>query len=138
MTHASLFIGIGGFDYAAALLVWINIFDCEIDAFCRKVLEYHFPNSVHYGDITKQIFKEWRGKSMCFPEDSLASLSVWPDNEKERTILVRDNNMDEWKADFFSNYKEDVFRYGCVSESYIKCIPYNEQTKHLLGTKNDI
>ena len=53
MTHASLFSGIGGFDYAAALLGWINIFDCEIDAFCRKVLEYHFPNSVHYGDITK-------------------------------------------------------------------------------------
>ena len=62
LTHASLFSGIGGFDYAAALLGWINIFDCEIDAFCRKVLEYHFPNSVHYGDITKQIFKEWRGK----------------------------------------------------------------------------
>lgn len=62
MTHASLFSGIGGFDYAAALLGWINIFDCEIGAFCRKVLEYHFPNSVHYGDITKQIFKEWRGK----------------------------------------------------------------------------
>jgi DNA (cytosine-5)-methyltransferase 1 len=62
MTHASLFSGIGGFDYASALLGWINIFDCEIDAFCRKVLEYHFPNSVHYGDITKQIFKEWRGK----------------------------------------------------------------------------
>lgn len=62
MTHASLFSGIGGFDYAAALLGWINIFDCEIDAFSRKVLEYHFPNSVHYGDITKQIFKEWRGK----------------------------------------------------------------------------
>ena len=55
MTHASLFSGICGFDYAAALLGWINIFDCEIDAFCRKVLEYHFPNSVHYGDITKQI-----------------------------------------------------------------------------------
>ena len=42
------------------------------------------------------------------------------------------------KPIFFSNYKEDVFRYGCVSGSYIKCIPYNEQTKHLLGTKNDI
>lgn len=42
MTHASLFSGIGGFDYAAALLGWINIFDCEIDAFCRKVLEYHY------------------------------------------------------------------------------------------------
>jgi hypothetical protein len=55
-----------------------------------------------------------------------------------RTSFSDLNNMDEWKADFFSNYKEDVFLYGCVSESYIKCIPYNEQTKHLLGTKNDI
>lgn len=55
-----------------------------------------------------------------------------------RTSFSDLNNMDEWKADFFSNYKEDVIRYGCVSESYIKCIPYNEQTKHLLGTKNDI
>lgn len=88
--------------------------------------------------LQNQYLRNGGGKSMCFPEDSLASLSAWPDKEKERTILVRDNNMDEWKADFFSNYKEDVFRYGCVSGSYIKCIPYNEQTKHLLGTKNDI
>lgn len=28
------------------------------------------------------------GKSMCFPEDSLASLSAWPDKEKERMITV--------------------------------------------------
>ena len=55
-----------------------------------------------------------------------------------RTSFSDLNNMDEWKADFFSNYKEDVFRYGCVPGSYIKSIPYNEQTKHLLGTKNDI
>lgn len=28
------------------------------------------------------------GKSMCFPEDSLASLSAWPDKEKEWMITV--------------------------------------------------
>ena len=28
------------------------------------------------------------GKSMCFPEDSLASLSAWPDKEKEQMITV--------------------------------------------------
>lgn len=71
MTHASLFSGIGGFDYAAALLGWINIFDCEIDAFCRKVLEYHFPNSVHYGDIfNKQSFGCIRTTWQNFPTQS--------------------------------------------------------------------
>ena len=28
------------------------------------------------------------GKSMCFPEDSLAGLSAWSDKEKERMITV--------------------------------------------------
>lgn len=89
MTHASLFSGIGGFDYAAALLGWINIFDCEIDAFCRKVLEYHFPNSVHIMEILQNKYlRNGGGKSMCFPEDSLASLSAWPGKEKERMITV--------------------------------------------------
>lgn len=58
LTHASLFSGIGGFDYAAALLGWINIFDCEIDAFCRKVLEYHFPNSEVYEELYKHYGSE--------------------------------------------------------------------------------
>ena len=45
MTHASLFSGIGGFDLAAAWAGWTNVFNCEIDPFCRRVLKYHFPES---------------------------------------------------------------------------------------------
>ena len=62
MTHASLFSGIGGPEVAAAMMGWDNIFHCEINDFGRKVLEYWFPESDSYEDITKTDFKRYRGK----------------------------------------------------------------------------
>lgn len=62
LTHASLFSGIGGAEIAASWLGWTNVFHCEIQEFQRKVLEYWFPNSVSYEDITKTDFSEWRGQ----------------------------------------------------------------------------
>ena len=62
LTHASLFSGIGGAELAASWLGWANVFHCEIQEFQRKVLEYWFPNSISYEDITKTDFKEWRGQ----------------------------------------------------------------------------
>ena len=61
-THASLFSGIGGAELAASWLGWTNVFHCEIQEFQRKILEYWFPNSISYEDITKTDFKEWRGQ----------------------------------------------------------------------------
>jgi DNA (cytosine-5)-methyltransferase 1 len=57
MRHASLFSGIGGFDYAAEQMGWENVFNCEIDKFCQKVLKYHFPDAVQFGDIKQLKFK---------------------------------------------------------------------------------
>lgn len=62
MNHGSLFSGIGGFDLAAEWMGWNNLFNCEIDPFCTKVLKKHFPNSKHYDDIKKTDFSEWKGK----------------------------------------------------------------------------
>lgn len=62
MTHASLFSGIGGPEVAAAMLGWDNLFHCEINPFGRNVLDYWFPDSVSYEDITKTDFRCWRGK----------------------------------------------------------------------------
>ena len=62
MTHASLFSGIGGPEVAAQMLGWDNLFHCEINPFGRRVLEYHFPNSVSYEDIKKTDFSQWRGR----------------------------------------------------------------------------
>jgi DNA (cytosine-5)-methyltransferase 1 len=62
LRHGSLFSGIGGFDLAAEWAGWNNLFHCEWNEFCQKVLKYHFPNSTSYGDITKTDFTIWRGK----------------------------------------------------------------------------
>ena len=51
MRHASLFSGIGGFDLAAQWMGWENVFHCEYDPFCQKVLNHHFPNSKLYKDV---------------------------------------------------------------------------------------
>lgn len=62
MTHGSLFSGIGGFDLAAAWAGWTNIFNCEVDPFCRRVLKYHFPESEQYEDIRTTDFTVWRDR----------------------------------------------------------------------------
>ncbi len=62
MKHASLFSGIGGAELAAEWMGWDNIFHCEINPFGRRVLDYWFPKSKSYEDITKTDFRGWRGK----------------------------------------------------------------------------
>lgn len=62
MTHASIFSGIGGAELAAAWMGWTNLFHCEIQDFPRQVLDYWFPDSISYGDITRTNFEQWNGK----------------------------------------------------------------------------
>ena len=62
MTHASLFSGIGGFDLAAEWVGMTNVFNCETDPFCRRVLQHHFPYAKQYADIRQTDFSEWSGR----------------------------------------------------------------------------
>ncbi len=62
MNHASLFSAIGGAEVAASMMGWQNLFHCEIQEFPRKVLQYWFPNSESYEDITKTDFTKWHDK----------------------------------------------------------------------------
>lgn len=50
-------------------------------------------------------------------------------------VLVRDSDQGNWKAGIFSHYeKECDMPYTCIGSFYAQCIPYNENTAHLLGT----
>lgn len=62
MRHGSLFSGIGGFDLAAEWMGWENVFHCEQNEFCSRVLKYHFPRSISYGDIKQTDFSVHRGE----------------------------------------------------------------------------
>ena len=59
--HASLFTGIGGFDLAASWMGWQNVFQCEIEPFCQKVLKHHFPQCEFYEDIRTSDFSKYHG-----------------------------------------------------------------------------
>lgn len=49
-------------------------------------------------------------------------------------VLVRDDDGQEWKINFFSHYDEKVcYKYRCLKAFYKQCIPY-EGNEHLLGT----
>jgi len=59
--HGSLFTGIGGFDLAAQWMGWENIFQCEKNEWCRKVLAKNFPNTKRYIDIKDFNANEYKG-----------------------------------------------------------------------------
>ena len=51
LTHGSLFAGIGGFDIGFERAGIKTVWQVEIDPFCRKVLEKHWPNVQRFSDI---------------------------------------------------------------------------------------
>lgn len=52
-------------------------------------------------------------------------------------VLVRDDQNQRWTVDMFSYYnrEDNDYPYICVGNPYCHCLPYNEQTAHLVGTK---
>lgn len=56
-------------------------------------------------------------------------------------VLTRESSEDVWKLDIFSHVQweesEGCYHYYCVGGWNYECIPYNDQTKHLIGTTDN-
>lgn len=54
-------------------------------------------------------------------------------------VLVRDGDLGNWKNVFFSYIieRETCYPYLCLYDHYKYCIPYNDDTKHLVGTAEE-
>lgn len=50
-------------------------------------------------------------------------------------VLVRDRDIEHWMCNLFSHIIND--EYLCIGSCFIYCIPYNDDTKHLIGTKEE-
>lgn len=54
-------------------------------------------------------------------------------------VLVRDINSEKWKIQLFSHIIKNCFpyEYHCIGSCYNFCIPYNDDTKHLVETNEE-
>ena len=55
-------------------------------------------------------------------------------------VLVRDTYEALWRCTFYSHERggyDSEYKYCTTSSVYEYCIPYNEETKHLVGTKDE-
>ena len=90
LTHGSLFSGIGGFDLASEWMGWKNVFHCEYDPFCQKVLKHHFPNSKLYKDVRTFDATNYLGRidllSGGFPCQPFSSAGKRKGTEDERHL----------------------------------------------------
>lgn len=53
-------------------------------------------------------------------------------------VLVRDSDKCRWVCAFYSHTREDEeYKYKTFHWGYKYCIPYNDDTKHLIDTKDE-
>ena len=53
-------------------------------------------------------------------------------------VLVRDGDNYNWMCELLSHIKPEYeFNYWCIGNGYKYCIPYNDDTKHLVGTTKE-
>ena len=97
-----------------------------------------------------KLYNCYDGECTLFPSKDQRDWSKFtaPWRKKERfdhkilnvldKVLVKDTHSQLWKIGLFSHYIEsDTFPYKCVGDDYKLCIPYNDDTKHLVGTTDE-
>ena len=91
--------------------------------------------------------KSYDGECVLFPSKYQRDWSKFKVNKNKfdpkslqsfDKVLVR-NHSERWRVQSFSNIIEDNedYRYFCNNNVYRYCIPYNEETKHLVGTTEE-
>ena len=116
-----------------------------IDYNCRSIVNGNYIQLEYMRD--GKIYHR-KGECVLFPSKEQRDWSKFtaPWYKKERfdpktlkpfdRLLVRTNNDYDWSCDFFSH----LGNQKCYTVTYSVCtqtIPYNDETKHLVGTKDE-
>ena len=98
-----------------------------------------------------KMFADYDGECVLFPSREERDWSKFKPKKNKfdpktlnafDKVLVRLTKDCIWNATFFSHYDKEI-NWGChpcvttSCKSYDKCIPYNDETKHLLGTSEE-
>ena len=95
-----------------------------------------------------RLFDDFRGECTLFPSKDQRDWSKFKIKKPKfdpktlhpfDKVLVKYLKDDYWSCNLFSNITKDrkIYPYLCVSGVYKYCIPYNDDTKHLVGTTDE-
>ena len=91
----------------------------------------------------------FKGESILFPSKDQRDWSKFKPKKPKfdpktlqpfDRVLVRDNNdnSESWRCDLFSHITTGcLYGFICVGNGYHYCIPYNDDTKHLVDTAEE-
>ena len=100
-----------------------------------------------------RMFEDYNGECMLFPSKDQRDWSKFKAKKPKfdpktlqpfDKVLVKnfhyyDKNL--WKCAFYSHQNQhteaNIFKYVTTDNTYTACIPYNEDTKHLVGTAEE-
>lgn len=113
----------------------------------RFIEDNNLVNSVTKSGL---VLLDYKGECVLFPSKDQRDWSkferFWDKPKIEKfdpktlqpfdKVLVRDEDC-YWTADLFSHIDDGIGRVCCSCFRWRQCIPYNEETKHLVGTKED-
>ena len=135
------------FYHAAYGRVWFYRIDLDFSFPIRLSLSKEIFDNI--GVTSKGTINNYNGECLLFPSKEQRDWSKFssPWYKKERfdpktlkpfnKVIVRGTKISEWRCDFLSHIikSDDYDFYICVSGGdYKYCVPYNDETKHLIGT----
>ena len=127
----------------------------EDEWFGQEVLEHKYPVKFMAGICEYSVSKAGKlkdgvGECTFFPSREQRDWSKFtaPWLKKEKfdpntlspfdRVLARNHGSHKWTCDLFSDIiNGDECMYHCIGSYYRYCIPYNDDTKHLVGTTDE-
>ena len=108
------------------------------DKVCYNSEYIYLPIRLATEEEKKQLFSALakEGKQWDSEKKMIVGLKPKVEFKPFDKVVVRDTEYSTWCADFFSHIDVD-YRYACVGATWDFCIPYNEETAHLLGTTDE-
>ena len=129
--------------------VLFNSIDLDSEYPIRFIVGKNQVNSVTKSGLA---ISDYKGECVLLPSKDQRDWSkferFWDKPKVERfdpktlqpfdKVLAKDGFSSKWTCTFFSHMDNDVsFPVYCSGGYFKVCIPYNEETKHLVGTKED-
>lgn len=124
-------------------------FEDVLDNFKHPIIVRADDELVQSFTADGRMFNEYYGECVLFPSREERDWSKFkPKQPKfdpktlmpfDSRVLIRDKSNGKWSCSLFSHIDNELYYpFVCINgSSWRCCIPYNEETKHLVGTDEE-